>query len=308
LDVDKFLKNTLNAAGISAASVAVYDSKSQSFENINAGFIAPFQAFFVHPLSVSAAVQLRITETMLGANKGTELRGLNAPDNTLRIRAKQGAYTSLDAVVTAKDGASNSFDINEDAVKLFSSESPLEVTTMIDGMALGINNIDCNALNELSIPINIKSTKAGVITLEIDGAIGFLAADNIFLYDSQTGISTSLLETSTFIINKDNTEDVNGRFFLQFIKEEKEEKPLPTYINDVALSALYIGAQKGNVLVQSRDEKILNVIVFDVAGRKVLEAGNINSTAYSNELPCCGAYMVKVVTDKQVKTGKIIIK
>jgi hypothetical protein len=302
LKVELLLENP----AIASSGVKVYVSSplGGDFENMTTGYIAPFQAFIVMPAS-GGVTGLTLTSAMLDAVSTSTLRGLSSSDNTLRIRASQGGYTSVDALVTAKDGATNAFDINEDAPKLFSAESPLAVTTLAGDKACDLNTLDRNSLNGLMVPINIRSTKAGAITLEIDGAIGFLAADNIYLYDNESGISTSLLETSTFIINKDNAGDINGRFFLQFFKEEIGE---PTNINELALSSLYIGARQNNIVIQSRDEEILSVTVFDITGRKVFNADNIKTTVYSRSLPAGSAYMVKVVTNKQVKTGKVIIK
>jgi len=314
LNLKKFLQHNSGLGEIAAADVKVFgngaftSSESPGYANL---WAAPMQAFLVKPSgSMPASLTLEITKDMLetSTDAAFRLRGLTEPENTLRIRATQGDYTSGEALVMAKDGASNGFDPDEDATKIFSAELSLEVSTLVDGKACDVNKIDRNALNGLFVPINVKSTKAGLITLEIDGAIGFAAADNIYLYDNLTQTSTSLLEQGVFLIAKDEAGDISGRFFLQFIREEREYIPEITGIDTPALSSLYIGARQGNVVVQTRDEEILSVTVFDVTGRKALEAANVNSTAYSHTLPAPAAYLVKVVTNKQVKIGKITVK
>jgi len=316
LSVEEFLaQNGYDAAGgeVVDLDVKLYDSEQKSFISSDVDddpkWIAPFQAFCVVPQAgVSNELNLVFTTAMLHAKvePAHKLRSSNAPENTLRIRATQDGYTSSDAVVRAKGGASNSFNPYEDATKLFSSESSLEVSTLADDKACDVNVLDRDLLNELLVPVNIKSAKVGAITLEINGAIGFTAADNIYLFDALTQTSVSLLDQNTFDIPKDDAENIDGRFFLQFFQEESIGEP--TQVDNLALGKLYIGAQKGNVVVEARDEQILQVIVYDITGRKVLEAGKVNSTVYRAVLPGDAAYFVKVVTDKQVKTGKVIVK
>jgi hypothetical protein len=316
LDIAEFVNvNFTDNSVIGENFIKIYDSYARGFKSFSGSagddntHVATFQSFIVKlPAGVGiSGLELEITPEMLGAvTEGSALRGLNVSEDVLRIRASQDGYTSIDAVVIAKDGASNLFDPKEDAVKLFSAEAPLEVYTLVEDKACDINSINRNALNELMIPINIKSTKAGTITLEINGAIGFSAADEIYLYDAISKARISLLEKEIFFITKEDAENIEGRFFLQFIKETIET-PEPTDINELA-GKLYIGTQQGNIVVEARNEQILQVIVYDVAGRKVIDAGNINSNAYSAKLQDGAAYLVKVVTDQQVKTGKVIIK
>jgi len=272
-------------------------------------WIAPMQAFLV-PENTSS---VNFIEDMLGAvidGEKHHLRGAVVPQDILRIRAKQGDHTSLDAIVAARDGVSNSFKRGEDAIKLFSEEAPIEVTTLVDGKACEINKLDRESLDQLFVPINIKSTKAGAITLTIDGALAF-NADNIYLYDNLTQTSTSLYEQNVFEIAKDDAENVDGRFFLKFLKEAVIEEPEPTDLTgsiNNPVANLFIGAVKGNLVVQASSEQIIRVTVYDLTGRVLLNTSNVNSSLYTVALPADAAYLVKVVTDKQVKTGKVVVK
>jgi len=309
LDIEEFLERN------GGSSVYVYEGGDELEPGfaVKSGVISPMQAFCINPgvtgVTIGSELALTITEDMLVASEfGAKLRSTSASEDILRIRAKQeGNIISRDAIVIAKDGASNAFDPREDATKLFTDEARLEVSTLADNIACEINKIDRNALDGLSVPINIKSTKAGAITLEIDGAIGFISADNIYLYDDLTKTTTSLLEQGALLIPKDDEGNIEGRFFLQFAQETIEISE-PTTIIDDTNGKLYIGARQSNLIVETRNEQILSVTVYDVAGRTVLDATNINSTAYSHALPVGATYIVKVVTSEKVKTAKIIIR
>ncbi len=320
LNVGKFLERNSNLEEIAATDIKIYDGASKGFLSSaiheQTRWIAPFQAFFVKPHEnkggITDELNLEFTPDMLDA-KAEEiyrLRGFNMPEDILRIRAIQNGYTSLDIVVKAKEGASNDFNPDEDATKLFSNESPLEVSTLAGNKACDVNVLNRDLLNELLVPVNIKSSKAGEITLEINGATGFMSADNIYLYDNLTKTTTSLLEQNIFVISKEEAGNINGRFFLQFIKEEDEEEyePISTIVDDPASGKLFISTQQDHLVVNARNEQILQVTIYDMTGRKIHEANKVNNNTYRTILPGDAAYLVKVMTDKQVKTGKVIVR
>jgi len=71
---------------------------------------------------------------------------------------------------------------------------------------------------------------------------------------------------------------------------------------------VFVGSIADNVLVQTEGEQIKSVTIYDMAGRMIYSAGNVNATYFKYRLPAISNYIVKVVTDKEVVTEKIFLK
>jgi hypothetical protein len=274
--------------------------------------IAPFQAFFIDPgniVSENGTLTLKFdAEKMSSTCITTKLRNTQIPDDILRIKATIGGITSGDAVVTATPEASNEYVWGEDSRKLLAQESTIEIFTMAGDIPCDINLLNRNNLNSLRIPININTNQTGILTLEIDGAIGFISAKDILLYDSESGDITSLLEKNLFEIDKTSSDNLEGRFYLIFEQNEDEDSTTDNIEEKQDEGKVFVGTIDNHLVVESRGELILSVTVYDIAGKTILSVGDINKSSFNRSLYGPMTYIVKVVTDKRVLTAKVVIK
>jgi hypothetical protein len=273
--------------------------------------VAPLQAFFIDPgslISTDGTITLTFdADEMSVTSNAVKLRSTMISDNILRINASIKGISSVDAVIKAESGVSNEYTWGEDSRKLFAQDAAIEVVTMAGEIPCDINRINKEELDGLVIPVNIYTGKTGILSLEVKGAIGFISAEDILLYDSKTGETTSLFDKNLFEINKTETGNLTDRFYLIFEQNEDNSDPTDTD-GDFEKSKVFVGTKDKNLWVESRGEQIMSVTVYDITGKIVLSAGDIRSTTFSHSLYGPMTYITKVITEKSVLTEKIIIK
>jgi hypothetical protein len=212
-------------------------------------------------------------------------------------------------VIVSKDGqqnhshilfdesASNNYLLNEDSYKLFVTgvTEPVSVyTRSSDNYALDINVFgDCSQV----IPIGVRTSQTGTINLQFEGIENFLPGTGVFLVDAQNGMEINLRETSGYSFEKKTSNlFLDGRFYLSFKKG-----PNSDLFPQSAISIFTTGNQ---LQVISNNADIDEVQVFDMQGRLLHEATNLNSSVYTRELED-GMHVVKVLTGKGVTIKKV---
>nr|MDA3847425.1 hypothetical protein [Vallitaleaceae bacterium] len=133
--------------------------------------IAPMQAFFVEGLS-DDTITVDLSAHYI-TDVTTKLRSASPIANTMHIEADNGTKRSSTAVAL-RDNTSNTCD-EDDAFKLFTQlEDVPEVYTLAEEIALDINQF---GKLPYMLPVGIKSSQAGPITLTFDGAESFDTID-----------------------------------------------------------------------------------------------------------------------------------
>ncbi len=176
--------------------------------------IPPMQSFIVTSRGA-------LTELTVHAQEDTQID----PDNTLRsgrktlpvlnIIASRGKQKSK-AILVRLDGASDTYQTEEDSRRLFPKEenrSVLIYTVSSDNYAL-----DINSMGELKgmIPVGIRTSEIGKITLNFSGMEEF-ADQSIYLHDTKENKVINLSETDEYIFFKlDDEVYINDRFFISF--------------------------------------------------------------------------------------------
>jgi len=314
-----FMELTNGETEVSGES-SVEEEEYGTVEGEDLRFVPPMQSFFVKLKAGALAEEIielnfnpeKVT-TALTAKK-YQLRSLTDAGNRLRLQAEFTAAnetrTSLSAIVKAVSGASNEFRASEDAQKLISKEAWIELYTLAGIVPSDINTLNADSLSGVIVPIGIRTLIAGKVTLNIKGATGFTAADNIWLVDSQEGTRTSLLERESFEFDLPKG-TVENRFFLYFDQSPREIPDGTTNVTGTGTlsDAIYVSAVGNMLSVLSKVDPVEEVTIYDLTGRIVYRAVELNANYFSHRLPNVQeVYMVKVVTVAQTVTKKVIIK
>lgn len=301
-DNDEVISNTVKLwNGLTFVSYMLgidYDISSE-FGNQVAQSIPPMMSFFVYSPS-GGVLKIRPSKAFT-CNNNTKLRRANTTPNQLFITSSNGVETST-ACVSRNALADNKFS-SDDAFKMFTQYKQVpEVYTLANQNALDINKF---SNLPYSTPLCINSTQADTVKLNFNGADSFEDV-SVRLINTLTGETQDLKENSNYDFNFDGTNG-EGTLFLEFRNA--------SIVSDVEQTASASSIQilhkgNGNVRVlSSPQDKIQQIAVFDELGRSVLALSKLDVAMQDFLLPNQGSfYVVKVISEKDNKTAKLIIK
>ncbi|MCF6130182.1 YDG domain-containing protein [Flavobacterium sp. AS60] len=217
----------------------------------------------------------------------------------LNLTSPQGAFKQT--LVGYIEGATNEYEGLFDGenfnanqyVNFYSINQGKNLT--IQGRALPFDEND-------QVPLGFKTTITGPLTISIDNTDGLLADQNVYIEDLLTN-------TIIDITNGGYTFDAvpgiyNNRFILRYTNGALG-------VNDPSLIKNSITVYKSNgiININSTNELIANVKVYDLQGRLITEQKEVNATSTSikNLRASQQVLIVKVTTqDNKVVTKKVV--
>jgi hypothetical protein len=260
--------------------------------------VAPMQSVLITSTAIFGATDLKTNVKSMAQSPGNILKSAASDEsNLLKITAeKEGKSNSTHILYDAM--VDNNYDLNKDSYKLFVTEvtKPVAVYTRSqDGIALDINVF---GNTDEMIPLAVRTSTTGTINLQFGGADNFY---KLYLIDTlYPNRPIDLKETPEYSFDK-TTSDLfmDGRLFLS-VGRLPDSDFFPT---QGAVSVFTSGKQLQVVSDSSIDE----VQVFDMQGRMLHQARNIDASAYTCNLSNSGMYVVKVLTGKSVTIKKVTI-
>jgi hypothetical protein len=262
------------------------------------GYIPPMQSFIVYgkqsggQLTANIAVHTKtapeVTNNLLRSSADNEIQ-------QLFITAQRGNQTSYASLVKAT-GASPEYIANEDSRKLFNEKATAAVLVYLlssDGIALDINTT--NDLKEM-IPIGIRTSQLGKITLNFSGMEDF-KNKKIQLHDTKENRIINLNEESEYSFFKmEDALHIENRFFISF-----EDYVGIDNAND---SEIFISNPAKNTIRIYSPKAIESIEILDMQGRILTRETNINNTTYDYQVNTPGVYMVRIAG----QTKKVVVK
>lgn len=256
-------------------------------------YIAMNQGFFV---------QVSDNGSSTGTLTATNDVQVNQTANFMKSRSAAGDYSlvrleidaenmSDETVVKLMDNATNGYDGQYDAHKIFSfnSDHPQIFSTANGNMS-----------------INTLPVETGAVGLDVTGKAGDMMTINatertnleeVWLVDELTGVQTDLTkEGYSFIYNPSVTNRFTLHFSIVNVNEQTETGNLFT---------IYAANRKANVIIPSGTRA--NIEIYNMLGQKVASASNRSGL---NQFTLRGNqyYIVKVYNNNQVETKKIVIR
>ena len=249
-------------------------------------YIAPCQGFFVQAsangtLGMSNAVRTHQTAPFYKSSE-------DIVPNLIRLEISGNGFKD-DAVVYFTPTATTEFDGQSDAHKLFG-----DVAEAPQIYSFGPTPLAINTLRELTIvPVGIHAGTNGTFTI---AATEINDLNYVTLEDTKTGIFTELANKSyTFDFIAGENEQ---RFKLHFSSVGIDEKETTT---------ANIYSYQQTVYVNLADNTQGDIYIYNLAGQLVTakESASGNVRIGLNSI---GVYMVKVVTQKETLTQKVVIR
>lgn len=300
--------------GVSTRSSAITGGTPPS------GFIASGQSFFVKAASTMAPVTTTATATFnndmrLGVEgknndffKLTKNNKEEAIPKTvtdierhriwINLTNNSGAFsqTLVGYVQDATQGVDRSFDgesLGGNDVTFYSIIPQTELT--IQGRALPFDEND-------QVTLGYNSEISGELSIRIDHIDGLFNTQNIYLEDKELSVIHNLKE-KPYVFNTEKG-TFNDRFYLRFI-----DKTLGTDTFNLSKSDGVIVVVNQNVTVQSSNQLIKNIAIYDLLGRKIDSYKKVNALKYtlSHLNKMTRGLIVKITLDDDTVVSKKII-
>ena len=269
---------------VNASTWATWNGTTQT--GSGSRYIAPCQGFFVEAnangtLGMSNAVRTHQTAPYYKSSE-------DVVPNLIRLEISGNGFKD-DAVVYFTPTATTEFDGESDARKLFG-----DVAEAPQIYSFGPTPLAINTLRELaSVPVGIHAGTNGTFTI---AATEINDLSYVTLEDTKTGVFTELANKSyTFDFIAGENEQ---RFKLHFSSVGIDEKETTT-------ASIYSYQQ--TVYVNLADNTQGDIYIYNLAGQLITaqESASGNVRIGLNSL---GVYMVKVVTEKETLTQKVVIR
>lgn len=292
----------------SAGNYTVYPTQGPGY-GTHTAYAPPEQGFFVHCNDATATPSTPGSGTVSFTNSArtysTEpfLKNNAVIPNLLKIQAQGFANGYNDALTVYFDPSrSNQYEAGYDALKYSGNADAPQIYTKINDKAVSVNALVFDQTN-ITVPMGFYIDTPANYTLIADNLGSFEDAISIRLEDLKLNVTQDLRINPVYNFTY-AVADNPDRFVLHFDdptlggQEKAKDNAVKIYSHE---NIIYIDALNGNTLNGT-------VYVIDLLGKELLhQALPEQQHAKISTRLTEGYYLVKVVTDKGVYTGKVYL-
>jgi len=293
--VDRTVTDAVHVIISSGVNAGEYADWVEGVGDLSDGIIPAMQGFFVLADAVGQKITMDPSDRTL--NSANFYKGANTALNTMKVNVNQGeGYSNL--YLRFNETATNDFDRNWDAHKLFGYSDIPKIFAYDDNTKYSINSLPSNQTTHI-VDFGIRTVDSEEYTLSFSdiSEVSDLYS-NIQLEDRATGSWIEIEEGTeyNFIADEGNNMD---RFKLHFGA---------TGINEIQKEALQAYAS-GHQLYIVGEEGPAELNVFNLQGQQVLQEQIQLNAQYSRTLNLkSGIYLVSLRSQNETKTTKISIR
>jgi len=223
----------------------------------------------------------------------------NSQINLLKLKVEGGNYND-EAIIRFVEGATNFFDSDYDAYKLFASEVNHLYSKTTDDFGLAINTLsELQEEESVSVPLNYEVKKSGIYVITASELESFTNVE-ITLEDLQTNTTTDLNQNPVCTFTA-NTGDPTGRFIVHFYKSAQG-------VEDRMLNNVNIYAYETTVYVRVPENTTGNIIIYNLIGQEIIRRPVLGTFNQINLIGFKGYYLVKVFGNKINTTKKVLFQ
>ncbi len=266
--------------------------------SLNGGsqYIPAMQGFFVRTtatstLTLTNAARVHNTQAFFRENQTFAQMRISLTNNGI----------GDETVLRFFEEASNGFDANYDAAKLFANSSTTpEIYTISNGETYAINSLPTIS-QDISIPIGIKTnvTVPTEFTLHTSDIQNFAPEMLIYLEDLQESVITDLnLENTYTFTAKGN---LPNRFVLRFTMS-------PVSVGNLLnMNEVKIYSYQNTIFVKNLSKNEGIVQIYNMLGEAIYTTKLEKESTATFMLPTQGTYLVKVTCNSKVITKHIFV-
>ena len=195
------------------------------------------------------------------------------------------------------DQATNGKDRGFDGILMGGSSANLSSLIGTEKFTIQGRSLPFDITDE--VPLNISFTTAGNYKIVIDHLDGFFNTQDIFLKDNSLNVIHNL-KTAPYEFTT-TTGNFNNRFVLVYRNSSLDK---PEF--DLAQNQVFVLNQSEKLLVKSIEENLKTVVVYDLLGREIHRATNIQNKEYpiTGLLATEQTLLIQIELENGVKTTK----
>lgn len=273
----------------------IYFYDGTNYQTYNGGYGVPatasqyipaMQGFFVKAMGSEA--ELIVPKAAQVHSSQEYFKDTRETVNALRLKIS-GNNFSDEALIRFADNATNAFDANLDAYKLFSFNNMVPQVFTLGATLQTINALPSQGASTWSqkmVVLGFSTGASGQYVIEASEMGSFTAGqvNTIELFDSETQIYIDLMENPVYTFTAD--EGMNtSRFRVYFNR-------IVTGIGEVDVNNIVIYSIEKTIFIENASG---TAIVYNLAGQEVVRAEMVQNEINSISLNKGGMYMVKVV-------------
>ena len=273
--------------------------------------IAPGQAFFVKSKSTGGLVDFNTSMRRTGSSDdfivGRNSTTANVALSKLNLNSASN-HTSTHIYFI--ENTTRGLDVGYDAGSYMGSASEFSIfSNLVEGnigLDLAIQSLPYNDFNDVIVPLGIKALANEALTISIDDVSTLPSGINVYLEDTLENTFT-LLNGNNYVFTSTTELNGTGRFYIRYsseslsIRDNDELNYLQIYASTNPKELIVVGQLIGKTEAN----------VYDIQGRLVMNK-NLDYQSSTNHIDVSllstGIYIVKIMSDNQVKTQKVVIK
>ncbi len=215
----------------------------------------------------------------------------------LKLKVKGNNYED-EIAINFKSNASNGYDANYDAEKLYGENEAPQLYSETNGKKYSINILP-SLVGNIDINIGFECSSSTLYTLIADGTNSFSNGTAIILEDTKTNSFINLNQQSVYTF-AGVANDIANRFRLHFGSN---------LINETISDKIRIYSNENFIYIDnSKLENIENIIVTNVLGQQTIHVISNNAVMQKIDMSNKkGCYLIQVKTLQNIYNQKIII-
>ncbi len=270
-------------------------------EGTNGGsrYIASMQGFFVHANDASPAITIPASSRL---HNSQAFRNTQSFKETISLTVHSSSYSD-ELIVSTNDMATEGFDVQYDAYKLYGIASAPQFYSVAENDILSVNHLPTNNL-KVDVPLGFHAASQEMHSISIDGTESFNENVTISLEDIQDDMLINLRTDSVYTYFASPGDDPN-RFILHI-----DHNPVSIEQFDKQIENIVYVDNENLVIENIHDNAIVGELkIFDMLGRlhfadTLSGASKQTFTLTLNQ----GQYIVMISNNIDVYTKKIIVR
>ena len=280
------------------ATAYIYDGSNYLTWNGSSGThpngdIAPGQGFWVKANATGASLVIPQSERIHSTRQF--YKGNSSPGE-LHLKVEGNGHADK-IMIAFKEDATEGFDSEYDAWKLYGDAAAPQFYSIMNGEKLTVNMLPSGKTDKV-IPLGLEAGKDGEYTITVEGLT--LDGESVWLEDLLQGSIQELKTGSTYTFTAQAGAEAH-RFNLHFAN--------PASVPETNNMDVNIYAHSGNIYLTSPAIVTGKVAVFDMLGHQIFSQTLAGKDFY--RLPVnetSGVYVVEFTTDTKHFTKKLIFK
>ncbi len=283
---------------------ALWDESGATYLNPAVGDPVPStNAFFVQVSDATNTLTIPASARMHDAQNNYKKSTVNNGDYTLRMKVSTTANTFYNKIrVAFAEGATNEWDMQYDARKLFGNAAAPELWTVSDGESFSVNTLPFT-LDPVDLPLHFKAGADGEYTIAFDGVESF-DGTTIVLEDLFTEQTVDLSESQTYSYTALQEDDYD-RFVLHFYGVTDV---METPQNESSDAVIYSARDRVYIRYRELPETDIDVEVYNTIGQRVYQQRMSPAALNSFTLQAKpGMYVVRVESGTDISVAKVMV-